>query len=261
MENFLLDRFSKDLDVVSFHKNFLKRNGFKEPKLNYLKIYRFLINAVNFLKDIDPDFLDAIGNKMYEDVTSLAYFMKEWEKKKLNYHKYFQEYLNTLPDFKKRARRYKDIKEKMASLQKVIKSTEVYLKSHSDDKKAKREYVDAVYEYSLLKDEFEKLKDELENKEQELEKRFKKIFEEFSNSIIDSLKKILNTKLFYFSALVFAHAKNSYLINKFAIRSGVDLSMKSMVEYFIRNYEVSGKNIEWVNYLKEVLKEIKWIYL
>ena len=257
MENFLLKRFNKDLDVISFHKNFLEKNGFKKPKIDYLKMDRFLINAVNFLKDIDPDFLGAIGCKMYEDVSSLILFKKEWEKKRLNYYKYFQEYLNTLPDLKQKFKKEEEIKSKMSKLQKIIKTTEVHLKKYPDDKKAKKEHVDAIYEYSLLKEEFEKLKDEIGLREKELEVNFKEIFRNFSDEIINELDSILNIKLFYFSVLIFTHAKNSYLINKFALKSGVELSMKSMIEYFIRNYEVSGNSLEWVNYLKTILKDIE----
>lgn len=75
--------------------------------------------------------------------------------------------------------------------------------------------------------------------------------------MIDELNNILNVKLFYFSLLIFTHAKNSYLINKFVLKSGVELSMSSMIEYFIKNYEISGNNLEWVNYLKSILKVIK----
>lgn len=257
MENFLLKRFNKDLDVISFHKNFLEKNGFKKPKIDYLKMDRFLINAVNFLKDIDPDFLGTIGYKMYEDVSSLILFKKEWEKKRLNYYKYFQEYLNTLPDLKQKFKKEEEIKSKMSKLQKIIKTTEVHLKKYPDDKKAKKEHVDAIYEYSLLKEEFEKLKDEIGLREKELEVNFKEIFRNFSDEIINELNSILNIKLFYFSVLIFTHAKNSYLINKFALKSGVELSMKSMIEYFIRNYEVSGNSLEWVNYLKTILKDIE----
>lgn len=159
MENFLLERFNKDLDVINFHKNFLEKNGFKKPKIDYLKMDRFLINAVNFLKDIDPDFLGTIGYKMYKDVSSLISFKKEWEKKRLNYYRYFQEYLNTLPDLKQKFKKEEEIKSKMSRLQKIIKTTEIYLKKYPDDKKAKKEHVDAIYEYSLLKEEFERLKD------------------------------------------------------------------------------------------------------
>ena len=256
MDRFLKRRFSFDLKVIKFHKDFLQKNNFQKPTINYLNLYRFLINATNFLKDIDPDFLEAIGLKLYEDVTSLISFKKQWDKRKLNYYKYFQEYLNTIPEYNKNAKKVQNIKEKMEKLQKIIKSTEMYLKSHPDDKKVKREHVDAIYEYSILKEEFDKLKDELVNKENKLEENFKIVFDDFCKDLIDNLSDILNIKLYYFSVLVFTHAKKSYLINKFAKRSGVEISMKSMIYYFIKNYEISGKNIEWVNYLKSILKEI-----
>ena len=256
MEKFLANRFNNDLEVIEFHTNFLKNNRFKKPKIDYLKLYKFLINAVNFLKDIDPDFLETIGYKMYEDVTSLMFFKNKWHKKRVNYYKYFQEYLNTIPSWKEKSKKLEDIKKNMADLQKIIKTTEIYLKAHKDDKAAKKKNVDAIYEYSLLKDEFEKLKDELGDREKNLEKNFRKIFDYFSEDIIKNLNYILNIKLFYFSLLIFNHANNSYLINKFALKSGVELSMRSMIEYFIKNYEISENNLEWVNYLKDILKEI-----
>lgn len=256
MERFLEERFDYDLKVIDFHKNFLKKYNFQSPKINYLNLYKFLINATNFLKDIDPDFLESIGLKLYEDITSLWSFKQQWDKRRLNYYKYFQEYLNTIPDYNKNAKKIQNIKEKMEKLQKIIKSTELYLKSHPDDKKIKREHVDAIYEYSILKEEYDKIKDELANKENSLEKNFKFLFDEFSKELISDLSNILNIKLYYFAVLVFTHAKESYLINKFANKSGVEISMKSMIQYFIKNYEISGNNIDWINYLKNILREV-----
>ncbi len=100
MEEFLIEKFAYDLKVINYHNEFLEKYQFLKPKENFLIIYKFLINSLNNVKEIDPEILDSLGEKMYEDITSLFKFYEMWKKRKSNYHKYFLEYLYSLPELK-----------------------------------------------------------------------------------------------------------------------------------------------------------------
>ena len=264
MDSYLIDRFSDDLEVIEFHKSFIEKFGFKKPEIDYVKLYKFIRNSVNFLKDIDPDFMDSLGKKMYEDINSLFQFKKEWENK--TFSKYFYEYLNSLEEYKTKKEEYEKLKLQIKSINEVISLTEKQLKSFpkktpknkiEEYKKIKKQNVDAIYEYSIVKEKFRKLGEELEKIEKEKEKIFKKSFEEIKCYILKELDDIINVKLFYFTKLYWNLANDSYLLQKYAQNSDVELSMKSMMKYFLKNIDFSKKiNNDEIEYMQKVLKDI-----
>ena len=251
MEEFLVEKFKFDLEVIDFHKKFLEEYEFLKPKDNFLITYDFIISSVNNVKDIDPEILDRLGEKLYEDVTSLYNFYKLWKKRKNNYHKYYLEYLYSTPNLKELYEKCEKLKENMDNLNAIIKKTDNLLKTKLDEneyKKIKKQNVDAIYKYSLIRDEYFKIKDELKENEIQKEKMFKQIFEDFSEFMVKSLEEIINIKLFYFAKYYSLRLKVSYLIQKFAIKSGIELSLNTIAEYFFKN-----------NFPHENVKEIKKI--
>jgi len=256
MEEFLTKKFKFDLEVVDFHKKFLEEYEFLKPKDNFLITYDFIISSVNNVKDIDPEILDTLGEKLYEDITSLYKFYKQWKKRRMNYHKYYIEYLYSLPELKKLYDRCEKLKEKMDSLNAIIKKTDNLLKTNLDEeefKKIKKQNVDAIYEYSLVREEYFKIKDKLKENESQKEKMFREIFNEFSAFIINSLEEIINIKLFYFAKYYSLRLEISYLIQKFAIKSGIELSLGTIAEYFFKN-NFPNRNVEEI---KKIIKGVE----
>ena len=255
MEEFLIKKFQYDLKVINYHNEFLEKYRFLKPKENFLIVYKFLINSLNNVKEIDPEILDSLGEKMYEDITSLYKFYEMWKKRKNNYHKYFLEYLYSLPELKEMYDSSAKMKEKMNALNALIKKTDAILKkklSESDFKRIKKQNVDAIYEYSLIKDEYFAVMEKIKDSETKKEKVFRMHFEEFSDKIIKNLENILNTKIFYFTKYYSLRLQTSYLIKKFALHSGIKLSLNSITDYFFKNH--SDKNIEKI---KEIIKGVE----
>jgi len=256
MEEFLVEKFEFDLQVIEYHNNFLKDNHFLTPKENFLLTYNFLITSINNVKEIDPEILDSLGEKLYEDISSLHKFYETWQKRKNNYHKYYTEYLHSLPEIKELYDSSEELKEKMSVLNALIKKTDNLLKknlSKDDFKKIKKQNVDAIYEYSLIKEEYFQIKEKIKENEKKKEKVFRYHFDEFSESIIKNIEIILNTKIFYFAKYYSFRLEVSYLIKKFAIQSGINLSLGAIVEYFFKNNS-SGENIEQI---KQIIKGVE----
>jgi len=250
MENFLREKFKYDLNVIDFHKQYLIKNNFLKPEGNLLIIYDFIISTFNNIKEIDPEILDELGEKLYEDITSIYKFYLIWKKRKDHYHNYFLKYMYSIPSIKELYDKLDALKERMNALNILIKKTDKMLKKNLSDeelKKIKKQNVDAIYEYSLIKDEYFALKEKVEDNEKEREKLFRKIFDEFSTEILNEIEEILNIKLFYFAKYYSIKLKESYLIKKFALRSGIDLSLYSLSNYFYKHT---------LNINKEKIREI-----
>ena len=256
MEEFLQEEFHYDLKVINYHNNFLEKYQFLEPKENFFLIYDFIIKSLNNIKEIDSEILDSLGKKLYEDMTSLYKFHTLWEKRKNNYHKYFTKYLYSLPEVKELYNKEKKIEEEMNTLNSIIKKTDNLLKkklNESDYKRLKKQNVDAIYKYSVIKDEYAAIKEKTHENEINKEKLFRNYFIELSDSIIENLESILNTKIFYFAKYYSLRLQSSYLIRKFALHSGIKLSLYSVAEYFFKNSS-NGSHIETI---KKIIKEIE----
>lgn len=257
MEEYLKRKFAHDLKVIEYHNNFLEKYQFLKPKEKFLIIYDFFIKSLNNIKEIDPEILDSLGEKFYEDIISLYKFYKIWEKRKKFYHKYFIKYLYSLPEVKELYDNMEKIKERMNALNIFIKKTDNLLRKNlkeEERKKVKKQNVDAIYEYSMIKEEYFAIKEKIKEHETKKEKVFKTHYEELCNDIIKNLENILNTKLYYFAKYYSLRLQASYLIKKFALKSGIELSLHSITEYFFKNKSVNEQNIERI---KEIIKDIE----
>ena len=265
LEKFLEDYFALIKKVNEFHYSYLISNKFKFPKTDYIELKRFIDTATNFLTDIDKEILDGVAGKLYQDVTSLYDFYKHFsQKSKYTQNIFYQEYLENINNYKK----LKDEVEKLkASIEKytyTISTNEEKLKTMSNNdkeyKKTKKLYVDAIYELSITKDQFYESKALLEEIEKKEEKEFFPKFNKLKQLHLLKLKKIINTKLFYFDKILWYNASKSELIIKFFNTSDIngDFSTKTFIQYFLKNIDMSkSHNSEWLIYLQKMLKVIE----
>ncbi|WP_457561376.1 hypothetical protein [Caminibacter sp.] len=266
-----LEEYFKDIKKVSeFHFDFLLKNRFKFPKVNYLEVKRFIDTATNFLKDIDPDFLNSLANKLYKDIQALYEFYSKF-KKKVEYDEvvFYREYLENLEEYKRLNEKYNNLKKQIEALNSVVSKTEERIKNFEDTKdedkikelkKLKKNYVDAIYELSKIKEEYEKVKKELKELEEKEKLKFMPKFKTYKEKYLKLMEKIIATKLYYFDRLLWECAKKSDEIQKFFIRSHIqgDFSTKTFIDYFIKNIDVSIANDgDWIMYLRKISKVIE----
>ena len=271
INTFITEYFKEINDVNRFHFDFLIRNRFQFPKVDYLKLKKFIDNVTHFLQDIDDRLLDPLGAKLYNDIDSLYKFYNEMKKKtEFSEVVFYREYLETLQEYKSLKEKYETLKIKIDELNTVISKTEEQLGRYREPpkekealaeyKRLKRKNVDSIYEYSKLKDEYSQIKKSLKAVEETEKLKFFDKFEQEKKKSFLKMEKIINCKLFYYDRLLWYRAKNSREINKFFENSHIDgdFSTKTFIKYFLKNIDSSkAKNKEWIVYLTEILKVVE----
>ena len=100
----------------------------------------------------------------------------------------------------------------------------------------------------------------IEEKKKKEEKEFFPKFNDLKKTNLLKLKKIINTKLFYFDKILWYNASQSDLIIKFFETSDIkgDFSTKTFIQYFLKNVDISkSNNSDWIIYLQKILKVIE----
>jgi len=262
LDQFLNEYFKTIKEVNDFHFKYLVENGFIFPKINYLELSRFLETATNFLLDIDPNLLEGVGEKLYQDIKSLYEFYGSF-KKKVKYSEivFYKEYLENLERYVRLKKRYEELKKAIENYNDTIKFSEEKLKFIGEKdpnyKKLKKQLVDAIYELSKHREEFSKVRDSLKELEKSESLKFFPKFNELKKIHLKKLEKILNVKIFYFDKLLWYRARQSVLVRKFFERSHIegDFSTKTFIKYYLKNIDMKkAKNSEWIFYLNNLLK-------
>ena len=265
LEKFLDDYFELIKEINNFHFNYLMSNKFYFPKTDYIELKRFIDTATNFLSDIDNKIMEGLTGKLYQDIHSLYSFYKNFtQKSQYAQNIFYQGYLENISNYKTLKNKVKKLKASIEKYTHTIATNEEKLKTMSKNdkeyKKTKRLYVDAIYELSLAKDQFYESKNMIEEIEKKEEKEFFPKFNDLKKTNLLKLKKIINTKLFYFDKILWYNASQSDLIIKFFETSDIkgDFSTKTFIQYFLKNVDISkSNNSDWIIYLQKILKVIE----
>jgi len=264
-KEFIENYFSKLKEVNNFHLSMLKGYGFKKPTINYILLKPFIDNAISFLSKIDDKLLNGLLLKLYRDVKSLEEFYSQL-KEKTKYPEviFYQEYLETIPEYRKLRDEYENQKALLEELNSKIQRYEEQLKRLNKDdeqyKKTNRMYVDSLHKYSKIKENFENVKNRLKIFEDAKRNEFLKEFEKTRDEELSKLEEILNIKLFYLDKLLWDKAKKSFDIKKFFSQANIDgdFSTKTFIKYFLKNIDTTkSKNKEWLDYLKRILRIVE----
>ena len=264
-----LKEYFEDIDHINdFNLNFIETNSLTEPKVNYIKLMRFIHTALNNLKSLDPEILDEFLMKVNKDMNNL--------------YEYYQEFIKTTKigkiiykrDFLENIKPYLDLVEDVTRTEAqkngyygILKSTENEIKAMGQPKGdvairkykgLKKRYVDAVSNYADAKDLLLKLNRALIKLEEDAADEFYSQFEYVRDYFITSLEKIINIKTFYLEKTLWFKAKQSQAIQNFFDRSQIkgDYSTKTFIQYYLKNINVGqSKSDGWHAYLQECLDE------
>ena len=68
---FLKGFFQKTREIIEFEDNQIRKYNLVEPEVDYVRVRRFLISAINNLKTIDATLVKGLLAKLYKDEESL----------------------------------------------------------------------------------------------------------------------------------------------------------------------------------------------
>jgi hypothetical protein len=265
---FLESFFQEIKDVSEFHLNYLRKNSFVFPDVDYIQLKRFMDTATNNLYNLEPHLLSGLLGKLYQDIKSLyEYYQKFKSQVKIPQIIFHKQYLSRINLYKELSTKLQVATENMEQFRSTMESTENELKMYKEApkdtellnkyKNLKKRNVDAIYYFSEYKDEFIDIKSKLVEFEKNEELEFFPKFKDLKDKYLSSLENILNSKMFYFNKLLWYEAQKSETITRFFEESNIDgdYSTKTFIKYYLKNIDISkANNSEWLTYLNKILK-------
>jgi hypothetical protein len=227
IDNFIDDFFSDEYEIVRFNINFLENNNFQyQTKIDFMKLNRFIASALNTIKSNDPHIIDGLIVKFYKDIVYLNDFYKEFLiKSKDAENVYKHKFLKTVGSIEG-----------------------VFVELTKDERKAGEKPRPPK-------------NGELAEIEAFLKDTFSKHFDKASKYYSEELKRIINTKTYYFDKLLWSEAKRSIPIVEFFKKSKMsnstedEMSTKVFIERYLKSIDIAhAKDLEWHQYLQKVIK-------
>jgi hypothetical protein len=264
-----MDRFFGDeLNMAQTELDFIDANGFEKPKLDYLKLRRFLVTAYNSLKTIDPHILeDGLLSKIHQDTDRIyAYLIEFGKKNRLSKLAYVRDFLPSVPQYhalqnevtitEAAKKRYQ---ASAASLEREIAETPAPKTPEeiARQKSLNSRYVDAIDGFAKAKEKLVVIAAQLKELEDAANAEFFKQFREYADNIDSALREIIQTKSYYFDKLLWDLAADSQLIAKFFRQARIEggYCTKTFISYYLRNIDVNKTGTsDWHIYLHEALK-------
>lgn len=260
------DRVNK---VVEFNRAFLADNGFSEPDIDFIKLIRFIETAINNLKELEQSFLDGLTGKLYSNVSKLYEYMCDFEKANLvGKIIYTRDFLSTLKPYTELTSEVEKTETLASRYDGVAAHTQAEIdemgssKKEEDIKKLKelkRRNVDAIYNSGVQKEKLVVYKRKLLELQELCEAHFFDVFEARKKFYVESLRLIVNTKIYYLNAILWNRAKRSNSIKKFFYEAGIkaEIGLKAYIQYYLKGVDVSKtKNSEWHEYLMDVMQRV-----
>jgi len=226
VEEFLDDYFNDEYEIIRFNINFLEDNSFRyHTKIDFMKLNRFIATAVNTLKTVDVNVVDSLIVKFYKDISYLNEVYKNFQNKIKSMDNVFRMGL-------------------MKYLSGIDGAYYKIQRSLSKDKKPPTPTKeDLVKLQNLIKDEFVR--------EYKIKVRY-----------YDSeLKKIINTKTFYFDKTLWSEARKSKAVQDFFKKNKNsdgkydEPSTKTFIKRYLKTVNLAHvKDPEWHKYLDKVIQ-------
>lgn len=264
--DFLKGYFVEVDEINSFNIEFLQNNDFMDTKIDYLKLIRFLNTAIDNLKNLDPEILDDFLRKLHGDTSKLYEYYIAFDKNnkisEIIYRRDFLESIKPYRELKAEVEKTETLKNSYFSTMKATENqlssmkpkTEAQIKEY---KVLKRRNVDAISNYADSKETLQTLNRELIKFEEDSFEEFNRQFFDEKSYYLESLSKIINIKLFYLDKILWIEAQKSQSIQNFFERAQIkgDYSMKTFIEYYLRNINVSqSRSSDWHGYLQKCLE-------
>jgi hypothetical protein len=265
---FLENFFDEIKEISEFHLDYLKKNNFKFPDVDYIQLKRFIDTATNNLYTLEPHILSGLLGKLYQDIKSLyEYYQKFKSSVKIPQIIFHKQYLSKIDFYKELTTKLDVVTENMEQFRHTMETTENELKmyksiptikEHLDKyKQLKKRNVDSIYYFAQYKEDFVNLKSKLVEFEKSEELEFFPKFKELRAKYLQDLEKVLNSKMFYFDKLLWYEAQKSMSIERFFSEANIegDYSTKTFIKYYLKNIDISkANNSEWLGYLNKILR-------
>ncbi len=195
--------FNEIFEIIDDIFNFMDDNNFIEPKKNYLISFNFLNTTMNHFKNLDYEFASETLNKLHKNINSLHKVYQTQELHKDTLEEIFKtKILNKITIFK-------DMKKEILDIQ-----------SNSPMDNYDKEDISTIkYQYQELKEIYFNY--------------FKDDYIKQNKSLLNSLRDILNSKLYYFDTLLWIEANKSIVITRSlrSIKIDTDINSKIYISY------------------------------
>ncbi|GHV06778.1 hypothetical protein AGMMS50229_12210 [Campylobacterota bacterium] len=270
VSNFMDHFFGDELTATQKELDFVDANGFETPKLDYIKMRRFLVTAHNNLKTIDPHINEGLLSKIHQDVERLHEYVAEFNKKtKMGKLVYIRDFLPSVPEYKALQDEVTINEAMKKRFQSIAASTDRELATIAAPKNAeelayiktlRKRNVDAIDGLANTKDKLVIITKELKDLEDSMTAEFFLQYNDYVINIRDGLREVIQTKSFYFDKVLWERAEHSQLIQKFFAQARIegDYSTKTFIQYYLRNIDINKSNTsDWHLYLQEVLRVLE----
>ncbi|MEA1916334.1 MAG: hypothetical protein U9N42_02270 [Campylobacterota bacterium] len=229
IDNFLNDYFQDEHEVVKFNTNFIEDNQLEyKDDVDFLKLMRFISTSYNTMKANASKPFTHLIVKFYEDITNLEHIYKSFYIKTSKIDNIFITFVKNLGD-----------------ISGIIKKVEISLQSRED------------YEPIIL------TKEDNEEIKTFIKKEFYSSLEKITSKYRVDIKKVTNTKFYYYNQL-FWHEMNKDISIREFYQNNKNKNAKSRIglSFFIEKYlqgvsvSVNKESEEFYNYLHKVVKVI-----
>lgn len=228
---YLGDLFSDMEEVVHFHQDALEKEDLLHvPEIDYMRLQRFIVTAVNNLKDRDPSIQSPLFVKLYKDINVLIKFYNLFIKRHNNNGSMH------LEKFIKKSTAFAQILEE-ATGNAYANQVEGALRNTST----------IVVEGAATRDEFI----------QYSEHTFLDMFDKRFKLDVKKMKDIINIKSHIFDKVFWSNARNSQSVKIYFNDMGVTghFNLKTYIESYLKSVDVTKmKDADWHQYLQSCLK-------
>jgi hypothetical protein len=255
--------FGETRDVVEFELKFIEDNGLIAPNIDYFKLNRFIMSAINNLRELDHSLMTGTLGRLYIDVKELFEFYFAYESKtKIASVVFERDFLMSIPEYKYLKNELEDADRSKRHYEATIAALDKKLQNisnleSSEFKKARGSMADTLHLLETSKEKVQFIKSKLDVYYNHLKERFIELFEKEKKEHSEQLERIINTKSVYLDHLLWHQAEKSLPIQRFFKKSNIkgDYDTKTYIEYYMRNINVEqSKDVGWHKYLKDIIK-------
>lgn len=223
INRFINNYFKEANKVIEYHQLMIDDNELFRSKVDYYYLKPYIVSVIKLFSTKDASLLKGIIAKLYHDVEALSEYKESLLDKEGGVKSTFvNKFLYQTPN-------YKEFRQKFDAAKKAKKLNLVKLyKGKIDDL------------YMIYKD------------------HFVQHFSRESSYVTETLRKIINVKLYYINKILWLHVKDSEILHKYfdSLEVHFDFNLKSYIEYQLQHFHTIQDETLSMEYLKECLVKI-----
>jgi regulator of replication initiation timing len=274
---FLDGFFAKTKEIIDFENNNIREYQFQEPSVDYTRVRRFLISAINNLHSIDNKLVNGLLLKLYKDEESLYEAYVDYQSRnRITAIVFEKHFLGNLKQYKTLATDLENIKAKVANLESLSKTLDhkltklkidleelegsEYKALEKEIKQTNKRLADAYFDRESSHQKLIQLNEEMKFFKETLSVLFKDAYETKREHYFKEWRKVINIKCYYLDKLLWFEASESTMVQKFFLNSDIEgnYDIKTFIKYYLKNIDSEkSKNAEWHNYLHSVIKVLE----